>query len=67
MASGFVLAGRNGVVVLQLAEEILDEVADLVGVFVEIALKLAVALGRDHEGLSPCKQRLSSTSLAGPA
>ena len=28
-----------------------------VGVFVEIALNLAVALGRDHERLPPCQQR----------
>ena len=33
--------------------------ACLVGFSVETALNLAVALGRDHERLSPCKQRLN--------
>jgi len=36
---------------LELAEEIFDEVTCLVGVFVEIALNLAVALGRVSFGL----------------
>ena len=40
-----VVAGGDGAVLLELAEEVLDEVAGLVGVFVEIALNLAVALG----------------------
>lgn len=44
ISSGFVVAGSNGAVLLELTEEILDEVACLVGVFVEIALNLAVAL-----------------------
>jgi len=43
---------------LELAEEILDEMARLVSLLVELALDLAVALGRDHDRLSPCKQRL---------
>src|SRR5260370_41834999 len=59
ISGGVVVAGGDGAVLLELAEEILDEVACLVGVFVEIALNLAVALGRDHDRLSPCKQRLS--------
>jgi hypothetical protein len=58
ISGGFVVASGDGAVLLELAEEILDEVACLVGVFVEIALNLAVVLGRDHERLSPCKQRL---------
>ena len=58
ISSGFVVAGRDSAVFLELAEEILDEVAGFVGFFVEIALNLAVALGRDHDRLSPCKQRL---------
>jgi hypothetical protein len=49
----------DGAVLLELAEEIFDEVARLVGVFVEIALNLAAALGRDHERLSPCQQRIA--------
>ena len=57
ISRGFVVAGGDGAVLLELAEEILDEVAGLVGVFVEIALNLAVSLGRDHERLAPCKQR----------
>jgi hypothetical protein len=58
ISGSFVVAGGDGAVLLELAEEILDEVAGLVGVFVEIALNLSIALGRDHEQLSPCKQRL---------
>ena len=58
ISGGFVVAGGDGAVLLELAEEILDEVAGLVGFFVEIALNLAVSLRRDHERLSSCKQRL---------
>ena len=43
-------------ILLELAEEILDEVARLVGILVETALDLAVALGWDHDRLSPCQQ-----------
>src|SRR5450432_3283903 len=58
ISGGFVVASGDGAVLLELAEEIFDEVARLVGFFVEIALNLAVALGWDHKRLSPCKQRL---------
>ena len=58
ISGGFVVAGGDSAVLLDLAEEILDEVTCFVGIFVEIALNLAVALGRDHERFSACKQRL---------
>jgi hypothetical protein len=45
ISRGFVVAGGDGTVLLELAKEILDEVAALVGVFVEIALNLSVLLG----------------------
>src|SRR4029077_15069894 len=64
ISGGFVVASGDGAVLLELAEEILDEVACLIGVFVEIALNLAVALGRDHERLFPCKQRLDHPFFA---
>ena len=57
ISGGFVVAGSDGAVELEFAEEVLDEMADLVGVSVEITLNLTVALGRDHERLSPRKQR----------
>ena len=59
ISGGFVVARGDGAILLELAEEILDEVARLVGVPVEIALDLAVALGRDHDRLSPCQQGLN--------
>ena len=57
ISGGFVIARGNGAILLELAEEVLDEVARFVSFLVELALDLAVALGRDHDRLSPCKQR----------
>ena len=58
ISGGFVVTSGDGAVFLELAEEVLDEMTCLVGVSVEIALDLAVTLGRDHERLSACPQRL---------
>ena len=58
ISGGFVVSRGDGAILLELAEEILDEMARLVSLLVELALDLAVALGRDHDRLSPCKQRL---------
>jgi hypothetical protein len=52
-----VVAGCDGAELLELGEEILDEVAHLVEVSVEVAGKSAVRLGRDHRGLADCGQR----------
>ena len=43
---------------VQLKRNCNAEMARLVSLLVELALDLAVALGRDHDRLSPCKQRL---------
>ncbi len=58
ISGGFVVAGGDGAILLELAEEILDEVARLVGVFVEIALDFAVALWAGSRAISARKQRL---------
>jgi hypothetical protein len=58
ISGGFVVACGDGAVLFEFAEEILDEVARPVGVLVEVALNLAVALGRDHDRLSPRQQRV---------
>ena len=57
ISGGFVVTGSDCAVFLELAEEVLDEMACLVGISVEIALNLAVALGWNHERLSSCPQR----------
>jgi len=57
VSGSFVIAGGDSAILLELAEEILDEVARLVGLLVEIALDFAVALWWDHDGLSPRTQR----------
>jgi hypothetical protein len=57
VSRGFVVARGDGAILLEPAEEILDEMARLVSFLVELAPDLAVALGRDHDRLSPCKQR----------
>jgi hypothetical protein len=49
---------------LELAEEVLDEVAGLVGLLVVIALGFAVALWRDHRGFS-CRVQRRDDALIG--
>src|SRR4051794_14993484 len=57
MDGALVVAGRDGPVLLQLGEEILDQVPRLVEVLVVPARVLAVRLGRDHRGLAGPRER----------
>jgi hypothetical protein len=61
---GFVVTGGDGAILLELAVEVLDEVATLVGLFVVDALGLAVALWRDHRGFS-CRVQQVDDALVG--
>ena len=47
-----VITSGNGTELLKFADEILDEMACFVQLFVEIARRPAIALGRDHRGLA---------------
>ena len=58
ISSQFIVASGDGAILLELADEILDEVARLVEIFVVVALDFAIALGRDHQRLAACQQRL---------
>src|SRR4051794_1847957 len=58
MDGALVVAGRDGPVLLQLREEVLDQVAGLVEVLVVRARRLAVRLGRDHGRLARLCERL---------
>ncbi|UPJ79344.1 hypothetical protein IVB16_32130 [Bradyrhizobium sp. 183] len=53
----FVIAGGDSSIQLESAEELLDEVANLVGFFVKIALGWLVASGRVHARLSASKHQ----------
>jgi hypothetical protein len=57
VSGSFVIAGSDSAILFELAEEILDEVACLVGLLIEIALDFAVVPWRDHDRLTPCEQR----------
>ena len=61
VSGGFVIACRDGAELFEFAEEVLDEMAGLVGLFVVIALDFAVSLGRDHRRLSCREQRFDHT------
>ena len=50
VSGDLVITRGNGPVLLELAVEILDEMARLVQLFVEGAWAFAIALGRDHGG-----------------
>lgn len=54
---GFVITACDGAELFQFAEEIFDEMARLVSLFIVIALDFAVALWWDHCRLSCCEQR----------
>jgi hypothetical protein len=64
ISRGFVVAGGNRPVLLELAEEILDEMARLVSVPVKIPLSFAMASGRNDERLSAGKQWLDDTFVS---
>jgi hypothetical protein len=53
----FVIAGGDRTILLEFAEEVLDEVTRLVEIFVELALDRAVGPWRDHDRLSARAQR----------
>jgi hypothetical protein len=61
---GFVITGRDGAELFEFAEEILDEMARLVSLFVVIALDFAVFLWRDHRRLS-CRAQRFDDALVG--
>ena len=48
VSGGFVVAGGDSAILLELAEEVLDEISRLVDLFVVVALDFAIALRRDH-------------------
>jgi hypothetical protein len=58
ISRGFVIAGGDRTILLEFAEEVLDEVTRLVEVFVVLALDWAVGSWRDHDRLSAREQRL---------
>jgi hypothetical protein len=60
---GFVIAGGDGTELLELGEEVLDEVARLVEVSVEVAGTSAVRLRRDHRSLAGSGQRRENTFI----
>ena len=61
---GFVVTRGDGAILLKLAVEVLDEVAGLIGLFVVVALGLAVALWRDHRDFS-CRVQRVDDALVG--
>lgn len=64
ISGGFVITRGDGSVLLELAEEILHEMARLVQLLVEAALGFAVALGRDHRGFA-CREKRVDHALVG--
>ena len=62
--SGFVITGRDGTKLFEFAEEILDEMARLVGFFVVLALDFTVSLWRDYRCLS-CRAQWFDDALVG--
>lgn len=61
VSGGFVITGCDGTELFEFAEEVFDEMARLVGLFVVMALDFAVALWRDHRRLSCREQRFDHT------
>ena len=61
ISGGFVVARSDGAELLELAEEIFDEMARLVHLFVEETREFAVALGRDDWRLARGEERLDDT------
>src|SRR5207248_9558800 len=64
VSGGLVIAGGNGAVLLELAVEILDEMACLVHFFIESTLVFAIALWRDHQVVS-CRAKRFDHPLVG--
>ena len=63
VSGGLVIAGRNRSVLLELAIEVLHEVARLVHFLIVEALNLSIAPGRDHEPFSCREQRLDDALI----
>ena len=61
ISRSFVVAGGDGPILFELAEEILDEMPRFVGVLVEIPLDFAIASERDNERLAAGKQQFDDT------
>ena len=57
VARRFVVSRRNGPVLLELGEEILDEVARFISVPIEITMRLPARFGGYDGGLTGCGQR----------
>src|SRR5437764_13592536 len=64
VSGGLVVAGGNGAVLLELAVEILDEMACLVHFFIESTLVFAIALWRDDQ-VFPCRTTWFDHPLVG--
>ena len=63
VSGGFVIAGRNRSVLLELTIEVLHEVARLVQFLVVEALNLSITPGRNDERFSGRKQRLDDALI----
>lgn len=63
ISGGFVITRGGGSELLELAEEILHEMARFVHLFVEGSLDFAAALGRDHRSFSCGKKRFDHTLI----
>ena len=63
VSGGLVVACGNSSVLLELAEEVLHQVARFVHFFVVEALKLSITLGRNDELFSCRKQRFDDTLI----
>ena len=59
ISRSFVIAGGDRTILLEFAEEVLDEVTRLVDIFVVLALDWAVGSWRDHDRLSAREQRFN--------
>jgi hypothetical protein len=57
VAGGLVITGGNRTELLELAEEVLNQVAGLVQIFVVVALHFPVGLGRNHRRFAGLRQR----------
>ncbi len=63
VSGGFVIAGGNGSVLLELTVEVLHEVARFVQFLVVEALNLSITLGRNDDLFSCRKQRLDDALI----
>jgi hypothetical protein len=64
VARGFVIAGGDGTVLLELAEEVFDQVARGIELFVVVAWLFAGGFGRDDRGLAGLRQRFNHARVS---